>query len=100
MIIAVLPIGYSDGYDRKLGNKGHVLIHGQRAPVVGRVCMNLTMADITDIKNVKLEDEATLLGKQNSEEISAEYLADLIGTINYEVVTRINWQIQRIIVAA
>ncbi|MEK9183864.1 MAG: alanine racemase, partial [Patescibacteria group bacterium] len=98
MIMAVLPVGYSDGYDRKLSNKGYVLIGGSKAPIVGRVCMNLTMADITDIKGVKLEDEIVLLGKQGGEEISAEYLADLIGTINYEIVTRINWQIPKIIV--
>lgn len=98
MVIAVLPVGYADGYDRKLSNKGYVLIKGRKAPVVGRVCMNLTMVDITDIKDVKLEDEVVLLGRQGNEEIIAEYLAELIGTINYEVVTRINWQIPRMIV--
>ena len=96
--MAVLPIGYADGYDRKLGNQGCVLVRGQRAPVAGRICMNLTMIDITDIKNIKLEDEVVLLGRQGSEEINAEHLADLIDTINYEVVTRINWQISRVIV--
>lgn len=98
MVIAVLPVGYSDGYDRKLSNKGYVLIKGRKAPVVGRVCMNLTMVDVTDIADIKPEDEVVLLGKQGSEEITAENLADLIGTINYEVVTRINWQIPKIIV--
>lgn len=98
MVIAVLPVGYSDGYDRGLSNKGYVLIGGRKAPVAGRVCMNLTMADITDIKGVKLEDEVVLLGKQGNQEVSAEYLADLIGTINYEIVTRINWQIPRIVI--
>lgn len=98
MVIAVLPVGYSDGYDRKLSNKGYVLINRRKAPVVGRICMNLMMVDITDIKGVELEDEVILLGKQGSEKITAENLADLMGTINYEVVTRINWQISRIIV--
>lgn len=98
MVIAVLPVGYSDGYDRRLGNKGHVLVHGRRAAVVGRVCMNLIMVDITGVEDTKLEDEVVLLGKQGKEEISADYLAGLISTINYEIVTRINWQIPRVVV--
>ena len=96
--IAVLPIGYSDGYDRLLSNKGYVLIHGRRAPVRGRVCMNLTMVDVTDIPEGQLEDEVVLIGSQGNEEVSADFLAGLIGTINYEIVTRINWQIPRLIV--
>lgn len=96
--IAILPIGYSDGYDRLLSNKGHVLIHGRRAPVLGRISMNLTIVDVTDIPGVELEDEVVLIGSQGNETISADYLAGLIGTINYEVVTRINWQIPRFVV--
>ncbi|MFQ5584667.1 MAG: alanine racemase [Calditrichia bacterium] len=96
--IAVLPVGYADGYDRRLSNQAHVLIRGRRAPVRGRVCMNLTMVNITDIPGVSLEDEVVLLGKQGSEEITAEYLAGLAGTINYEFVTRINWEIERVVV--
>jgi alanine racemase len=88
--IAVLPVGYWDGYDRKLSNSGRVLIKGQFAPVVGRVCMNMMMADVTDIPGVKVEDEVVLLGKQGRNEITAEELAAKIGTINYEMVTRIN----------
>jgi len=89
-IIAVLPVGYWDGYDRKLSNQGRVLIKDQFAPVVGRVCMNMTMVDVTDIPKVKVEDEVVLLGKQRKNEITAEELSQKIGTINYEVVTRIN----------
>jgi len=96
--IAVLPVGYSDGYDRGLSNQSYVLIHGQRAPVRGRVCMNFIMVDVTDIPDVKLEDEAVLIGEQGKERITADHLAQLIGTINYELVTRINWQIPRIII--
>jgi alanine racemase len=96
--IAVLPVGYYDGYDRKLSNAAHVLIKGQRAPIRGRVCMNLCMADITDIKGVRLEDEVVLLGRQGREQITAEQLAQWIGTINYEVVTRINPALPRIVV--
>lgn len=96
--IAVLPIGYADGYDRGLSNQSYVLIHGQRAPIRGRVCMNLIMVDVTDIPDVRLEDEVVLIGRQGNEVITADYLAGLIGTINYELVTRINWQIPRVVV--
>jgi alanine racemase len=95
--IAILPVGYADGYDRALSNQSYVLIGGKRAPVRGRICMNIMMVDVTDIPNVKLEDEAVLLGKQGSEQITAETLASLSDTINYEFVTRINWEIPRIV---
>ncbi len=97
--LAALPVGYSDGYDRKLSNKGSVLIRGKRAPVVGRVSMNVTMVDVTDIPGVSLEDEVVLLGRQGQGEITADDLAGLLETINYEVVTRINWSLPRVIVA-
>ncbi|MFA6089942.1 MAG: alanine racemase, partial [Candidatus Woesearchaeota archaeon] len=94
---AVLPIGYYDGYDRGLSNKGYVLIHGKRAKILGRICMNVIMVDITDIPNVKLEDEAVLLGKQKNDEITAEEMASWAVTINYEITTRINEKIPRIL---
>ncbi|MBU1036930.1 alanine racemase [Patescibacteria group bacterium] len=97
MKLVILPIGYWEGYDRHLSNKGEVLIHGQRCKVRGRVCMNLTMVEVDNIKNVKVGDEVVLLGKQGSEVISAEELANKVGTINYEIVTRINPLIPRII---
>lgn len=87
--LAILPVGYWDGYDRKLSNLAHVLIGGRRAPVRGRVCMNITMVDVTDIPAAALEDEVVLLGRQGDEVITAEQLAEWAGTINYEVVTRI-----------
>ncbi|MFH2136059.1 MAG: alanine racemase [Patescibacteria group bacterium] len=96
--IVVLPIGYYDGYDRKLGNVGNVLIRGKRCKVLGRVCMNMIIVDVTDVEKIELEDEAILLGRQGKEEISAEDLAGKIGTINYEVVTRINPLISRIVI--
>jgi len=96
--IAILPIGYADGYDRALSNQSYVLISGKRAPVRGRICMNIMMVDVTDIPGVKLEDEAVLLGKQGTEQITAETLAALSDTINYEFVTGINWEIPRIVV--
>jgi alanine racemase len=95
--LAILPIGYYDGYDRGFSNKSHVLIHGKRAPVRGRVCMNITMVDVTDIPAADAEDTVTLLGKDGREEISAEYLGDLIGTINYEITTRIHEGIPRVV---
>lgn len=96
--IAVLPTGYYDGYPRLLGNKARVLINGQYAPVVGRICMNMFMVDVTDIDGVKLEQEVVLLGKQGKNQVSAEELADWSQTINYEVTTRINERIPRIFI--
>lgn len=96
--IAILPIGYYDGYDRKLSSVGTVLIHGKRCKVLGRVCMNMIIVDVTDLPKVELEDEVVLLGRQGREEVSVEDLAQKIGTINYEVVTRVNPLISRIIV--
>jgi len=83
--IAILPVGYDDGYNRLLSNNGEVLIHGQRAPVVGRICMNLTMADVSGMVDVAVGDEVVLLGSQGSERITAEEVATRIGTISYEV---------------
>lgn len=94
--LAVLPAGYYDGYDRGIAG-GHVLIHGQRAPIRGRICMNLLMAEVTDISDVNTGDEAVLLGNDGEERISAEQMARWASTINYEVTTRINERIPRII---
>jgi len=96
--LAILPTGYYDGYVRLLGNKSAVLIKGQRAPVVGRIFMNMTAVDITKILGVELEEEVVLLGRQGKGEISAEELAEWSETINYEVTTRINERIPRIII--
>lgn len=96
--IAVLPVGYADGYDRSFGNTAYVLVNGKRAPVIGRVCMNLTMIDVTDIRDVTLENEVVLLGRWGREVISAETMAGWAQTINYEIVTRINPFLERKIV--
>jgi len=96
-VLAVIPVGYFDGYDRGLSNGAHVLVRGRRAPVRGRVAMDFFMADVTDIPGVRLEDEATLLGADGRERISAEDLAALTGTISYEILARINPLIPRII---
>ncbi|MCK5076260.1 MAG: alanine racemase, partial [Calditrichia bacterium] len=96
-IIAVLPVGYSDGVDRKLSNNGYFLINGNRAPIRGRICMNLTMIDVTDIPGLKVEDEVVLIGRSGNDYISVEDWAGWIGTINYEMVTKINPKFPRII---
>jgi len=95
--IAIIPVGYSEGYDRKLSNIGRVIINGKYASVIGRVAMNMIMIDVTDVKNVKLEDEVALLGNMDGLKISADEIAKKIGTINYEVVSRINPLLPRII---
>ncbi|HAR37059.1 MAG TPA: alanine racemase [Acidobacteria bacterium] len=96
--LAIIPVGYYDGYDRSLSNSAYVLIKGKRAQVRGRVCMDFIMVDITDIPGVKLEDTVTLLGSQGKEKIQADQLASLAGSISYEIVTRINPLIPRLIV--
>ena len=94
--IAILPIGYWHGYPRALSSIGHVLIHGQHAKVLGRVSMDMTVVDVSNIKNVKVGDIVTLIGKDGKEAISAEELAEISGTINYEFITRINPLIERV----
>ncbi|MFA6254531.1 MAG: alanine racemase [Patescibacteria group bacterium] len=91
MKIAVLPVGYWEGYDRHLSNQGEVIIKNKKCPVIGRVCMNLTMVDVSLVKDVKIGDEVVLLGGG----VPAEELAEKIRTINYEVVTRINPILER-----
>lgn len=94
MKVAILPIGYYDGYDRKLSNSGRVLAAGQPVPVVGRVMMNMTAIDVTDV-DVKVDDEVVLIGRQGKAEIRAEELAEKSGTIAYEVLSRIHPGIPR-----
>lgn len=93
--IAVLPVGYYDGYDRGLGNKGYVNIHGKKAPVRGRICMNLMMVDCTNISQAREEDEVVLLGEN---EVNVDTIASAAQTINYELTTRLRESIPRIIV--
>lgn len=96
--IAVLPIGYSDGFDRGLSNNAYVIAGGERAPVRGRICMNITMIDITHIPGLKIEDEIMIIGRQNGEEITADDLAGQIDSINYEILSRLNPIIPRYLV--
>ncbi|MEZ4387345.1 MAG: alanine racemase [Candidatus Krumholzibacteriia bacterium] len=92
--IAVLPVGYADGYPRALSGRAHVLLGGRRAPVRGRICMNLCMVDVTHVPEVEAGAEAVLLGAQGDDRITAEQLADWLGTIAYEVLTlpRESWR--------
>ncbi|MDO8461550.1 MAG: alanine racemase [Deltaproteobacteria bacterium] len=99
-LIGVLPLGYADGYTRILSNKASVLVHGKRAPVVGTICMDLCMVDLTEAGTVSVGDEVVVIGQQGSDEIRADELAAWAGTISYEIfcslsprlrsVTRIN----------
>jgi alanine racemase len=94
--IATVPVGYGDGYSRSLSNRGQMLVHGRRAPIVGRVCMDLTMIDVGHIDNVRVEDEVVLIGRQGEEVISADDVAAQLNTINYEVVTALMARVPRI----
>jgi alanine racemase len=96
--LAVIPVGYADGYSRALGNRSRVLIRGRSAPVVGRVCMNILMADVTDIPGVMIGDEAVLIGSQGEDEVQVEELAGLSDTINYEFLARLSPSISRLVV--
>jgi alanine racemase len=94
--LAVLAVGYADGYSRAFSNCGRILIHGRVVPVVGRVCMDLTLVDVTDLPPVKPGDEAVLIGQQGSAAITADDLAAQIGTISYEILAGIGPRVVRI----
>ena len=94
--LATISIGYGDGYLRRLSGKGYVLLHGKRAPVAGRICMDQFMVDVTDIEDVRTGDEAVLVGRDGEECISVEELAALAGTFNYEFVCGLGKRIPRI----
>lgn len=96
--IAIIPQGYSNGYDRGLSNIGEVLISGKRCKILGRVAMNMFAVDVSNAGKVKTEDEVVLLGRQKNEQISAEELAGKLGTINYEIVARISPLIPRVLI--
>ncbi len=95
-LIATLPVGYADGYKRLFSNRAAVLVRSERAPVVGRVSMDLTTVDVTDIGKVQLGDEVVLLGRQGDAEISADEMAAWANTISYEILTSIGARVPRI----
>ncbi len=96
--LAVLPVGYADGYPRALSSRARVLIGGRPAPVVGRVCMDIIMVDATDVPGVREGDIATLIGADGEECVTAEELAEIAGTINYEVLARLSPALPRFLV--
>ena len=96
--LAAVPVGYADGYNRLLTNKGEVLIRGRRAPVAGTVCMDWILVDVTEIPDVTVGDRVTLLGQDGDERISALEWADKIGTITYEVFCNISKRVPRVFV--
>src|SRR5438045_4069931 len=95
-LIATLPIGYGDGYRRGLSNRARVIVRGQFAPVVGRVSMDLTLIDVSDVDRVSLDDETILLGRDKDRSITAEDLGELAGTISYEITCAISGRVPRI----
>jgi len=96
-VIAVLPIGYADGYSRALSNRAAVLVRGQRAPVVGAVCMDLTMVDVTDVEGVQQGDEVVLWGRQERAEITVAEVAEWQGSVTYELLTRLGKRVPRVL---
>lgn len=96
MKIATIPIGYADGYSRSLSSKGRVLINGKSAPVIGRICMDQFMVDVTHIENVKIDDIVTIVGKDKDEYITVEEISKLSGSFNYEFVCDVSKRIPRV----
>ena len=96
MRVATIPVGYGDGYPRSLSNKGYVLIHGKRARILGRVCMDQFMVDVTDIPDAGFMDQVTLIGEDGEDRITVEDLAELSGRFNYEFVCCLGKRIPRI----
>jgi len=96
--VATLPVGYADGYPRALSNQGHVIIHGQYAPILGRVCMDQCMADVTDIPGVRMEDEVILLGESGQCRITMEEIGARSASFNYETACRVSQRVPRVYV--
>ena len=94
--IATIPVGYADGYPRSLSNKGHVLIHGKKAPIIGRICMDQFMVDVTHIPEAKMEDEVTLMGRDGDSVITVEELGELSGRFPYEFICCISKRVPRV----
>ena len=97
--VATVPLGYGDGYPRSLSEKGYVLIHGEKAPILGRICMDQFMVDVTHIENVKEGDLVTLIGKNGNSFISTDYLGELSGRFNYELVCDLNQRLPRVYIS-
>jgi len=96
MRLGVIPVGYAEGFDRRLSNLGFVLLRGKVVPVVGRVCMNMTVLDISKVRGARIGDTVTLIGKDKNKIITAQDVGDWAGTINYEIVTRLPTHLPRV----
>lgn len=94
--VATIPVGYADGYPRSLSNKASVLIRGKRAPIIGRICMDQFMVDVTDIEDVAMGDVVTLVGNDGDEIISVEEVAEMAGSFNYEFICGVSWRVPRV----
>jgi alanine racemase len=94
--IATVPVGYADGLNRLLSSRGHMLVHGHRIPIVGRICMDLTMLDVGSLSGVAIEDEVVVFGPQGRKAVTADELASTLNTINYEIVTSITARVPRV----
>ena len=94
--IATVPVGYGDGYPRSLSNKGYVLVHGKKAPICGRICMDQFMVDVTHIPEASEGDTVTLVGRDGGEEVSMEEIGDLSGRFNYEFACDLGKRIPRV----
>ncbi len=97
-LIATIPIGYADGYSRALSGRGEALVRGTRVPVIGRICMDMCMLDVSGVPGVREQDEVVLIGRQGAEKITANDIAQLTGTIAYEVLCGIGNRVQRVFV--
>ena len=96
-LIAVVPAGYADGIPRRLSNKGEALVRGVRVPIVGAVCMDMTMLDVTDVKGAECGDEVVFIGTQGTEKITALDVAEKAGTISYEILCNIGTRVTRVV---
>ena len=94
--IATVPVGYADGFSRLLSNRGYMLVHGQKVPIVGRVCMDLTMLDVGSVPGVQIEDEVVVFGQDGNKAITADEVAAKLSTINYEIVSTITGRVVRV----
>jgi alanine racemase len=98
--VAILPVGYADGYHRGLSHRAQVIVQGRIAPVIGIICMDMTAVEVTDIPEAKVGDEVILMGRQGEVEISAEQIAQWLNTIPYEVLTGIGSRVERVYVSS
>jgi len=94
--IATVPVGYADGLNRRLSSRGRMLVHGRRVPIIGRVCMDLTMLDVGSIANIQIGDEVVIFGRQGNEMLTVDEMAASLDTINYEIVSTISVRVPRV----